>query len=113
MRFIWQHPEGISSKEIYDHFPQARGTKSTILYNISEKGYVKNEQQGLHHFYTPEVTRLEYERAVVRQQLKQVFGEGSLERLVAAFCGKKDLNKQEAERVKELIDELEHDVEDE
>ena len=38
MEFIWQHPEGVSSQEIYAHFPQARGTKGTILYNISEKG---------------------------------------------------------------------------
>ena len=37
MKFIWKHPEGISSEEIYNHFPQARGTKSTILYNISER----------------------------------------------------------------------------
>ena len=31
MKFIWEHPDGISSEEIYEHFPQARGTKSTVL----------------------------------------------------------------------------------
>ena len=34
MKFIWKHPEGVSSEEIYQAFPQARGTKSTILYHL-------------------------------------------------------------------------------
>ena len=37
MKFIWKHPEGVSSEEIYQAFPQARGTKSTILYHLSER----------------------------------------------------------------------------
>lgn len=27
MKFIWKYPEGVSSEEIYQAFPQARGTK--------------------------------------------------------------------------------------
>ena len=46
---------------IYEHFPQPRGTKSTVLYNISEKGYVEKVQQGLHHFY----------RALVKEAYRQ------------------------------------------
>ena len=61
MRFIWKHPEGVSSEAIYEHFPQPRGTKSTVLYNISEKGYVEKVQQGLHHFY----------RALVKEAYRQ------------------------------------------
>ena len=48
MRFIWKHPEGVSSEAIYEHFPQPRGTKSTVLYNISEKGYVEKVQQDVY-----------------------------------------------------------------
>ena len=61
MRFIWKHPEGVSSEAIYEHFPQPRGTKSTVLDNISEKGYVEKVQQGLHHFY----------RALVKEAYRQ------------------------------------------
>ena len=57
MKFIWKHPEGVSSEEIYQAFPQARGTKSTILYHLSEKGYVDKKLSGLHHFYTVLVTK--------------------------------------------------------
>lgn len=110
MEVIWAHPEGISSEEIYQKFPQARGTKSTILYNISEKGYVENRQEGLHHIYTPLVTRLEYEQALICQELEKSFGSGSFEHLVAAFCGKEKLTEKQAERVQELLDAIKEET---
>lgn len=110
MEVIWAHPEGISSEEIYQRFPQARGTKSTILYNISEKGYVENRQEGLHHIYTPLVTRLEYEQALICQELEKSFGSSSFERLVAAFCGKESLTEKQKEKVRELMDEIEEET---
>lgn len=113
MEFIWEHPDGISSKEIYDHFPQARGTKSTILYNISEKGYVENRQKGLHHIYTALVTKEQYEQALLKQQLQAAFGDSSFDRLVAAFCGKSSLTEKQTERVNRLLEELKNDVDDE
>lgn len=111
MELIWQHPEGISSQEIYDHFPQARGTKSTILYNISEKGYVENRQQGLHHIYTALVSREAYEQALCRQELKSMFGDSSIERMIAAFCGKSRLTAAQKEKVDALLEELKDDNE--
>ena len=111
MKFIWEHPDGISSEEIYEHFPQARGTKSTVLYNISQKGYVEKRQEGLHHFYTSLVTRADYERALVRQQFVEMRGRNSLERLVAAFCGKESLTEKQKEKVEELLKEMEKDAE--
>lgn len=113
MKFIWNYPEGVSSEEIYQRFPQTRGTKSTILYNISEKGYVKNYQQGRHHIYHSLVSQEEYEQALLRQQLKSSFGSVSFERLVAAFCGKKTLSANQIKKVENLLKELENDLEDE
>lgn len=113
MKFIWNHPEGISSEEIYQAFPQTRGTKSTILYNISAKGYVENHQQGRHHFYTALVTQADYEQALLRQQLKDSFGNTSFDKLVAAFCGKKALSETQIEKANSLLRELENDMENE
>lgn len=112
MKFIWQHPEGIISEAIYEHFPQSRGTKSTILYNISEKGYVQNVQRGRHHIYTAVFSESEYEQALIHQQLNKYFGESSFERLIAAFCGKKKLTEKQTEKVRDLLKELENDMED-
>ena len=111
MKFIWKHPEGVSSEEIYQAFPQARGTKSTILYHLSEKGYVDKKQSGLHHFYTVLVTQEEYEQALLRQQIEGVLGNTSFERLVAAFCGK-TLSKAQIEKTRNLLKELEDELED-
>ncbi len=111
MWFIWEHPEGISSEMIYAHFPQARSTKSTLLTHISEKGYVENRQEGLHHIYKFLVSRAEYEKALLHQQLMESLGSNSMERMVAAFCGKERLTEKQREKVRELLKELERDAE--
>lgn len=112
MKLIWQHPEGIASEVIYEHFPQSRGTKSTVLFNISEKGYVQNVQQGRHHIYTANISESEYKQALIQQQLNKLFGESSFERLVAAFCGKQKLSEEQAKKVRNLLRELENGMED-
>lgn len=109
MKFFWEHPEGISSEELYRSFPQTRSTKSTLLYNISEKGYVQGRQQGRHHIYTALVTREEYEQALLRQQIRSVFGDASIEHLLTAFCGKKAISKDKLAQIKALLDEVEDD----
>ena len=106
MKYIWSCPDGVSSETIYQHFPQARGTKSTILYNISEKGYVTKVQRGFHHYYTALVSEREYQQALIKQQLKKLFGDSSFESLVAALCGKKSLTEDEAARVRKLFEEI-------
>lgn len=113
MRFFWEHPEGVSSEELYRSFPQTRGTKSTLLYNMSEKGYVQGRQQGRHHIYTALVTREEYDQALLRQQIRSVFGDASIERLLAAFCGKKEISADRMERIRALLEDVEDDVDNE
>lgn len=112
MKFFWEHPEGISSEELYRSFPQTRGTKSTLLYNMSEKGYVQGRQQGRHHIYTALVTKEEYEQALLRQQIRSVFGDASIERLLAAFCGKKAISEEKMDKIKELLGEVDDDMDD-
>lgn len=111
MQFIWKHPDGISSEEIYAHFPQVRGTKSTVLYNISKKGYVEKRQEGLHHIYTALMSQADYEQSVMKQQFGNSMGYHSLERLVATFCGKESLTEKQKKKVRELLEELEKDAE--
>lgn len=107
MNVIWEHPEGISSEELYACFGQARGTKSTLLYRIAEKNYVRTEREGKHYRYFALVTRREYDQAILNQKLKKGLGMNSLEHLVAAFCGKERLTEQQARRVRKLLKEFE------
>lgn len=109
MKIIWAHPEGISSQKIYEQLDGTQGTKSATLHKISEKGYVRNVQQGLHHIYYANVTQLEYEKAMIQQQVKDFFGHDSLESLIAAFCGKTKLNKSQMKKLSSFLEELEHE----
>lgn len=111
MKLIWEKPEGISSEELYNNpdFKQPQGTKSTILFKINEKGYVNVVQRGLHHFYSPKVTRKEYEQALVKQKLKKSFGHSSLSTLVASFCGKETLTEKQKDKINQLLEEIEKD----
>ena len=106
MEYIWSCPDGVSSEAIYRHFPQTRGTKSTILYKISEKGYVTKVQRGVHHYYTALVSEEEYHQALIKQQLNKSFGDSSFERMVAMFCGKRALSEDEAARARKLLEEI-------
>ena len=112
MQYIWDFPEGISSEKIYAHFPQPRGTKSTILGKLTEKGYVTNKQEGLHHIYMFSVTRVEYEKAILHQQVKEVLGGDSFVHLVAAFCGKEKLTKRQEEKIQDILKEIIDDSDD-
>lgn len=65
MQFIWNFPDGANTMDIYDRFDMAKGTMTTIIHNIVNKGYLKKlKQDGLHYVYT--VSRSEYERSVIR-----------------------------------------------
>ncbi len=109
MKVIWAHPKGISSNDIYCRFPKAQGTKSTILYRISEKGYVNLVREGRHFLYTPQITQLQYNQAIMQEKLKKSFGISQLPNFIAAFCGKKNLSEEQINRVKNFLKELENE----
>lgn len=110
MELIWNYPEGIGSDEIYEKLPFSRSNISTVLYHISEKGYVEKEQEGLHHFYRYTVSRAEYKRAVLRQQMKALNTDSSVMQLVASFYGKEHLTEKQKVKIQELLDSFAEDV---
>ncbi len=112
MQYIWNFPDGANTMDIYDRFDMAKGTMTTIIHNIVNKGYLKKlKQDGLHYIYVYTVSRVEYERAVIRQQLKEMQREPSLFRVVAAFCGKENLSEQQKEKIQELLDDIKEESE--
>ncbi|MDO5417274.1 MAG: BlaI/MecI/CopY family transcriptional regulator [Lachnospiraceae bacterium] len=109
MKVIWAHPEGISSDDIYRQFPNAQGTKSTILFRISDKGYVNVIREGRHFLYSPQITELQYNQALMQAAMKKTFGIAQLPNFIAAFCGKKELSEDAKKRLDSFLKELEHD----
>lgn len=106
MEVIWAHPEGIKSEQIYTMFKQALGTKSTILHRIVGKGMATTVRSGKHHIYMPKITKEEYMRAFFKEKLKKEFGITTFEGMAAAFCGRTELNPDEKERVRQLLEDL-------
>ncbi len=106
MEVIWEHPDGITSENIYAKFSQALGTKSTILHRIAKKGLVTAVRNGRHHIYMPKITREEYMRAFFKEQLEREFGITTFEGLAAAFCGRTKLQEDEKERIAQLLEDL-------
>ncbi len=103
MKVIWENPNGIASKDIYEKFDQARGTKSTILHNIIQKGYVNTIKEGLHVIYTPKVSKEEYEDMIMSQAVSK------LEGIIAAFFYKKKLSSGDVEKAKQFLEEIRDD----
>ena len=106
MNIIWNSSGGISSDEIYKMHLAPRGTISTILYKISERGYVSKVQRGRHHIYTPLVQKIEYEQAIMNQRIKKNLGFNSLEQLMVSFCGINDSNEENIAKAKKLLEDL-------
>ena len=107
MEIIWQHPEGISSEELYQMFHQAFGTKTTIVSRIINKGHAISKQEGKHYIYFPVTTKEDYEKALIKQTVMQKMGGTSFESLVAAFCGKSELSDREEEELLHFLDMIE------
>ena len=113
MKFIWQQSEEVQSSKIYESFPQSRNTLASTIHKLTRKGYLESKQVGVHHVYNALVSANEYERAVLRQQIKKATGSSTFEHLVAAFYGKDKLNKKQQEKVNSLIKEFENSINDE
>lgn len=109
MQYIWQHPDGVSSGNIYNEFPQALGTKSVILHNIKEKGYVRAERNGRKVIYKATTTMSEYERMLMEDKIQRTMGVSSLGELIASLCGKRGLTKEQANELYDLIDRIKDD----
>ena len=107
MQYIWKHPEGVSSEDIYAQFHGSATSKSNMLAKIANKGYLNKRQEGLHYIYTAIVSRAEYEQTLLCQQLKDLQRERTLSGIVAAFCGKEKLTQEQEEKVQQLLNDLE------
>ena len=107
MKVIWEHPEGITSHELYKPYTLTMGGQSTILRGIVRKGFATSVQKGKQVCYYPVGTRLEYDRQAVSEKLERKMGMPSINMLMAAFCGRDELNDDEKKKLDTLIQELE------
>jgi len=109
MEIIWNHPEGVASSEVYGCFSQSLSTKSTIIQRILKKGHIRSEHRGKQVYYYPNITKRDYEKMILQEEIESKMGFHSFQNLFAAFCGKPELTDQQVEQLRSLIEELERE----
>jgi predicted transcriptional regulator len=86
----------------------AYNTVLTTMRILEAKGYARHDQrkQGRAFVYRPIMTRKQASRSAVHQLLDRFFG-ASAEALVLNLIEEKDLNRQERDRIRSLLEEEE------
>lgn len=79
-------------------------TVLTILRTLDEKGHVRHETEGRAYRYFPGVERAEARASALRHMLDRVFA-GSPETLLTHLVADRDLEPEEIERMRRLLEE--------
>ena len=83
--------------------PMAQTTLLTLLTRLSEKGFVRIEKQGRSSFYTPLVTREDYQARQSKRFFDQLFG-GSVSAFASALTSS-GISKEDLEELRRLLEE--------
>lgn len=102
MLLVWEYAP-INSGELVKICQQKLGWKKSTTYTaikkLSEKGYIKNESATVSVLIPKEKAQHKETEYFV----ERTFG-GSLPQFLTAFFGEKKISKQEAEKIKQMID---------
>ena len=102
MCVVWEHAP-LGSGELVKLCNEILGWKKSTTYTtikkLSEKGYIKNEHAVVSVLIEQERVQIEESNYFIERN----FG-GSLPGFLTAFLGGKRISREEAERIKEIID---------
>jgi len=101
------HP--VTVRQVAAHLAEIRGLTRTTALNVMErlreKGYLRRDPiEGVFH-YSPEQSKTQLLRGLVRDFVDQTLG-GSLEPFVAYLAEEVDLSEEELERLRRKVREL-------
>ncbi len=103
LKIIWEN-EPITSKELVLESENLLGWKKSTTYTIVKRLVEKNIIENNNSIITAKVKQKEVQEKESRDLINQSFN-GSLPKFLAAFMGEEKLSKEEAEKLKKLIDE--------
>lgn len=102
MTIVWENApvgSGELAKLCNEFLGWKKSTTYTIIKKLSEKGYIKNENAVVSVLIGQE----EVQRDESNYFVERTFG-GSLPGFLSAFLGGKSISKEEAEKIKQIID---------
>ncbi|MDY3910128.1 MAG: BlaI/MecI/CopY family transcriptional regulator [Eubacterium sp.] len=107
MTIVWENAP-IASGELVklcnENLGWKKSTTYTAIKKLSEKGYIKNENAVVSVLIAQE----RVQRDETNYFVDRTFG-GSLPGFLTAFLGGKSISKEEAEKIKSIIDEYSQD----
>lgn len=87
-------------------------TVQTLISRLVTKGMLKREKQGRGYLYSPTVAREEFVRRKSRQFVSTFF-RGRITPLVAAFAESGELSREDLQQLRDFVESMEDDGEDE
>lgn len=105
MAVLWANGSGTVS-EVREALsdPLAYTTVLTVLRTLEEKGFVRHEEEGKAHRYTPLVARERAGKSALSRLVDKLF-EGSPELLLTQLVSDRRLSSQEIRRLRRILDE--------
>ncbi len=107
MNIVWSREEVTVAevwKELAEHRTVARNTVQTLMVRLHERGWLHCRDEGHAFRYSAALPRQATLGAMVRKFVDTAFG-GSAEGLVHALLDGRGVSKDEAERIRALIDQ--------
>lgn len=111
MNAVWDRKEatlGEIWQELAAKREVAKNTVQTLLSRLVEKGWLRYRAEGKVFHYQAAVPREKTQKAALKKFLNSAFG-GSAEGLVMALLRDEQLSKEEADRIRALIEQAEVD----
>ncbi|KPJ70720.1 MAG: hypothetical protein AMS14_10140 [Planctomycetes bacterium DG_20] len=109
MHVVWDRGEATVA-EVWEALSAdralARNTVQTMMARLEDKGWLKHTADGKTYRYSAAVPRTLTLRRLVRDLVDSAFG-GSVEGLVMALLEGRGVSKEEADRIRAMIDEAE------
>ncbi len=104
MRILWKIKKGFVKDVIaeMDGPEPPYTTISSIIRILVKKGYVKNKPYGTIHEYTPSVSKIAYQKFLLKNLVSKYF-DNSFENVVSFMVKENDLSKDE---VNEILNEI-------
>ncbi|TAL69903.1 MAG: BlaI/MecI/CopY family transcriptional regulator [Bacteroidetes bacterium] len=105
MHILWKLRKAYV-KDVIAELPEpkpAYNTVSTIIRILEKKGFVEHEIFGNTHRYFPAVSKKDYTKGFLKGFVKNYF-ENSYQQMVSFFAKENNLNLNDLEDIKQLID---------
>lgn len=111
MKAIWDKGESVSITELAEilrtkyNKDYKRTTIVTFILNLSAKGFARQYRVGRYAYVQALKSEEEYKQKLLKEQT-DFWYHGDASKVVAALCSSVDITKEEVEKIRGILDEL-------